>query len=191
MNADLTVRRVAAIGSALAGGLAAVALTACGGGSATPTAPSGAPPATAVVTTSPAEAGAATTAVLGRADRPAARGLGAARPTVIDLGGADSTGIVEGVTWQSWDGPTATGTGTAGFVAPDAPLASAVQETATIIASDLGDCDGRPAYRRVGWYFPQHGETPWATATSQSVATDAQTRHGPCRLTLTQGQCGG
>jgi hypothetical protein len=27
-----------------------------------------------------------------------------------------------------------------------------------VVASELGQCDGRPAYRKLTWFFPQHGE---------------------------------
>ncbi|WP_224401586.1 hypothetical protein [Pseudonocardia sp. ICBG1034] len=102
------------------------------------------------------------TIVLGSPDRPQARGLGTARPSLVDLGGASSTGIVEDLTWQSWGGPTATGTGTAAYAAPGQPLAAATRERATVVAADPGTCAGRPAYRTLTWYFPQHGEVPGA-----------------------------
>lgn len=107
-------------------------------------------------------AGPPVTIVLGSPDRPQARGLGTARPSLVDLGGASSTGIVEDLTWQSWGGPTATGTGTAAYAAPGQPLAAATRERATVVAADPGTCAGRPAYRTLTWYFPQHGEVPGA-----------------------------
>ncbi len=102
------------------------------------------------------------TIVLGSPDRPQARGLGTARPSLVDLGGASSTGIVEDLRWRSWGGPTATGTGTAAYAAPGQPLAAATRERATVVAADSGTCAGRPAYRTLTWYFPQHGEVPGA-----------------------------
>ncbi|MER5669866.1 hypothetical protein [Pseudonocardia alni] len=113
--------------------------------------------------------------VLGSPDRPQARGLGTPRPSLVDLGGASSTGIVEDLTWQSWGGPTATGTGTAAYAAPGQPLAAATRERATVIAADPGTCAGRPAYRTLTWYFPQHGEVPGAHPRCPSAATDRHT----------------
>jgi hypothetical protein len=85
-------------------------------------------------------------------------GFGQVRPVEISLGG-DPTGILTGITWQSWGGAQATGTGTSTYVAPDQTVAQGTLETATVVAFDLGVCAGAPAYQKVAWYFPQHGET--------------------------------
>lgn len=84
------------------------------------------------------------------------KGYGSARPATIDNGG-DSTGIVTGVRWQSWGGAQATGTGTAYYDPPGKPFADAVAQTATVVAFDLGTCDGVLMYQAVEWYFPQSG----------------------------------
>jgi hypothetical protein len=89
---------------------------------------------------------------------PAAVGFGQVRPAEISLGG-DPTGLVTGVTWQSWGGSQATGTGTSTYVGPNQSVAQGTQEMATVVASDLGTCGGNPAYQQVKWYFPQQGET--------------------------------
>ncbi|HEY6429636.1 MAG TPA: hypothetical protein VIX84_20610 [Acidimicrobiales bacterium] len=86
-------------------------------------------------------------------------GFGAVRPTEISLGG-DPTGILSGISWQSWGGAQATGTGTSTYVAPGQSVAQGTQETATVVASGLGTCKGAPAYQQVVWYFPQNGQTP-------------------------------
>jgi hypothetical protein len=40
------------------------------------------------------------------------------------------------------------------------PISSWPVETATVVAFDLGTCDGStPAYQEVTYYFPQDGET--------------------------------
>jgi hypothetical protein len=85
-------------------------------------------------------------------------GFGQAKPAEISLGG-DPTGVVTGITWQSWGGDTATGTGTSTYVGPNQSTAQGVEETATVVASDLGTCGGGAAYQQVKWYFPQQGET--------------------------------
>lgn len=61
--------------------------------------------------------------------------------------------------WQSWGGATATGTGTSTYVAPGQSVAQGSQQTATVVASDLGTCAGAAAYQQVKWYFPSEGET--------------------------------
>ncbi|GAA4853201.1 hypothetical protein GCM10023201_53290 [Actinomycetospora corticicola] len=84
------------------------------------------------------------------------RGYGAVQPAEID-GGTDR-GLVTGITWEDWGEDRATGRGTALYRPGDEPDARGVQDRATVVAFDLGDCDGDEAYRRVTWYFPQHGE---------------------------------
>jgi hypothetical protein len=86
-------------------------------------------------------------------------GFGTVRPEEISLGG-DPTGILTGITWQSWGGAQATGTGTSTYVAPGQTVAQGTQEAATVVAYGLGTCKGAPAYQQVVWYFAQHGQTP-------------------------------
>lgn len=88
-------------------------------------------------------------------------GFGTARPTEINANG-DGTSYIDGVTWESWGGPTATGRGTASWVPPNGYASDGVPRPAVVVASDLGDCGGQLAYRRVGWYFPTEGETSLA-----------------------------
>ncbi len=88
----------------------------------------------------------------------AAVGFGQVKPVEISLGG-DPTGMLTGITWQSWGGDTATGTGTSTYVGPNQSAAQGVQERATVVASDLGTCGGGAAYQQVKWYFPEQGET--------------------------------
>ncbi|MFC5061693.1 hypothetical protein [Actinomycetospora atypica] len=94
--------------------------------------------------------------VLGTA-RPDSRGYGSPRPSVID-GGASSSGLVEGVRWSDWGEDRARGRGTALYVPEGSANAEGRRERAEVVAFDLGECDGRRAYRRVAWYFPQHDE---------------------------------
>lgn len=85
-------------------------------------------------------------------------GFGTVRPARLSSGG-DPTGIIDDVTWEDWGGPRATGHGTAVDVRGTETVAAAGSYTAEIVAFDLGDCEGRPGYRKVTWYFPQFGET--------------------------------
>lgn len=85
------------------------------------------------------------------------QGFGDVRPTTVFNGG-DPTGLVTGITWSSWGSSTATGQGTSDYVGPGQYVATGTQETVTIVAFDLGTCDGKLMYQAVEWYFPQHGQ---------------------------------
>ena len=85
-------------------------------------------------------------------------GFGLIRPSRIFNGG-DPTGLVTDVTWTSWGGASATGTGTSEYVGPGQSVAAGRGEAATVVAFDLGTCGGKLMYRAVEWYFPQHGQS--------------------------------
>jgi hypothetical protein len=84
-------------------------------------------------------------------------GFGKVRPTTIFNGG-DPTGLVSHVSWRSWGGARATGTGKSDYVGPNQIVAQGTQESATVVAFNLGTCHGKLMYRAVEWYFPQHGQ---------------------------------
>ncbi|GAA3949654.1 hypothetical protein GCM10022231_04030 [Gordonia caeni] len=82
--------------------------------------------------------------VLGRDQYiPYAVGFGAARPAVISFGSTASSTIAR-ITWDSWGGQTATGTGVSQLNGVGNPLS-----TMSLKASDLGWCDGAWTYRKV------------------------------------------
>jgi hypothetical protein len=83
------------------------------------------------------------------------QGFGQVKPTKIFNGG-DPTGLVTNVVWSSWGGTQATATGTAEYVGPNQSVAQGTEESATVVAFDLGTCDGKYMYQAVEWYFPQH-----------------------------------
>jgi hypothetical protein len=85
-------------------------------------------------------------------------GFGQVKPSLVSNGG-DPTGVVSGITWQSWGGSEAMGTGMSDYVAPGQTVAGGTQENVTIVAFDLGQCDGSPAYTKVTWYFPGDGQS--------------------------------
>ncbi len=60
---------------------------------------------------------------------------------------------------MTWGQRQATGTGTSTYVAPDQTTVQGSEQSARIVAFNLGECRGPLAYRAVTWYFPQHGET--------------------------------
>jgi hypothetical protein len=96
--------------------------------------------------------------ILGQPWAPSQEGYGAVEPSTVFNGG-DPTGLVSDVHWQSWGGATATGQGTSDDTngAPD--VASGTLATATIVAFDLGTCQGKLMYQAVEWYFQQDGES--------------------------------
>jgi hypothetical protein len=130
------------------------------------TAPATTATAPTTATTQPSTAsGAPPTLGLASAFGPSAAGFGQVRPSEISLGG-DPTGMVNGISWQSWGGAQATGTGTGTYVGPGQTAAQGSPEPADVVASGLGTCGGAPAYRQVTWYFPTKGQTSSTTTVS-------------------------
>jgi hypothetical protein len=86
------------------------------------------------------------------------QGYGEVRPTTINNAG-DGTGVVTGITWDSWGDDQAVGHGTGIWVPPGAVAADGVEQPAQVVAFALGNCQGHPAYQFLTWYFPTHGET--------------------------------
>jgi len=84
-------------------------------------------------------------------------GFGQVKPAKIFNGG-DPTGLVTNVVWSSWGGARATATGSSEYVGPNQSVAQGTEETATVVAFNLGTCDGKLMYQAVEWYFPQHGQ---------------------------------
>ena len=105
----------------------------------------------------PAPAPAAHQPVLGRASGnfSHATGLGKVRPRRIDFGG-DPTSFVKRITWHSWGGLRAKGTGRAVWVPPNQPVSNGRIQNVRIVGFHRGMCDGTFMYKAVEWYFPQH-----------------------------------
>ena len=85
------------------------------------------------------------------------RGFGQVRPAEIFNGG-DPTGLVTHVVWRSWGRARAVATGISDFVAPNQTVAEGREEPVTVVAFNLGQCDGKLMYQAVEWYFPRHGQ---------------------------------
>lgn len=98
--------------------------------------------------------------VLGSASTyPNGEGYGQSRPATIFFGG-DPTSFVKNISWSQWGGATAIGTGIGDFVWPGNSVAGgSIDSPANIVAWDLGTCNGRTAYQKIEWYFPQYGQT--------------------------------
>ena len=82
-------------------------------------------------------------------------GFGLVAPSGFSFGTGNST--VSGIKWNSWGTAEAVGTGLAGYVAPGEFSYQATLQTATVVASDLGNCGGQLMYQTVEWYFPEYG----------------------------------
>ena len=63
------------------------------------------------------------------------------------------------VAWSSWGDSTATRSGTSDYIGPNQSVATRTQEPVTIVAFDLGTCEGKLMYQAAEWYFPQHGQS--------------------------------
>ncbi|HEY5431654.1 MAG TPA: hypothetical protein VIK04_21260 [Solirubrobacteraceae bacterium] len=104
-----------------------------------------------------AQAGTAPTLGISRA--PSQEGYGQVEPRTIFNGG-DPTGLVTHVHWTHWGQPRAMGSGIGDWVWPGLSVAGgSTPVRATVVAFDLGSCAGRPAYRKIAWYFPSRGQT--------------------------------
>lgn len=66
--------------------------------------------------------------------------------------------VVSDITWENWGGSESEGRGTALYTPTNKSFAESLREPTSILAFDLGDCQGILAYRKVVWYFPQYGE---------------------------------
>jgi hypothetical protein len=97
------------------------------------------------------------------------QGFGQVKPAKIFNGG-DPTGLVTHMAWSSWGGTQATATGTAEYVGPNQSVASGTEETTTVVAFDLGTCDGKYMYQAIEWYFPQHNQA-FNPSTYENICT--------------------
>ncbi len=96
-------------------------------------------------------------------------GFGEVKPAEIFNGG-DPSGLVTHVVWSAWGGAQATATGTAEYVGPNQTVAQGTEETATVVAFDLGTCDGKLMYQAVEWYFPENGQS-FSPGTYEDICT--------------------
>lgn len=85
------------------------------------------------------------------------RGYGTAKPVGVYAGG-DPTSRITDITWTTWGGETAEGTGT-GTWREDGRVGREQYIPATVVVSDIGMCNGKRAYMKINWYFPSKGET--------------------------------
>ena len=108
----------------------------------------------------------------------ATRGYGTAAPNEIFNGGT-RTGLVFDIEWESWGDETAIGHGTGYLAPPGIGANGAAEEPATVVASDLGDCNGVYAYRDIRWFFVEAGESisfdgePWYDTCARSAELES------------------
>ena len=90
---------------------------------------------------------------------PSGVGYGQAEPSKIFFGG-DPTSLVDQISWTGWGSSQATGQGIGDYVWPGESVAAGSTSAPTeLVAWDLGTCNGRLAYQKIDWFFPQYGQT--------------------------------
>ena len=92
---------------------------------------------------------------------PQAKGFGRAHPAGISNGG-DPSGIVTGIRWRSWGGPTAIGHGSSSIFKPNGgyfPRPVGIE----LRAQDLGRCGGKLVYRQLEIRVPKKPGGPLGT----------------------------
>jgi hypothetical protein len=99
---------------------------------------------------------------------PSGKGFGSVKPKTVFLGG-DPTGLFTKLTWNGWGKSKATGTGKGNYPPPGKPVADAVKVPVTLVASSLGSCHGRQAYRKLAVYFEYKGHKKSGIKTSICV----------------------
>lgn len=95
--------------------------------------------------------------VLGEPWNPNLTGFGKVRPSTVSYGG-DPTTSVSKVVWRSWGSPRATATGLSTDDSSGVIVARAPIRKATVVAFDLGVCNGRYMYQGFEWYFLEDGQ---------------------------------
>ena len=93
------------------------------------------------------------TPTLGKAWAQGLKGYGQVRPQAI-FDGNSIYNWVGNVTWKSWGGPRAIGTGYMKDLSHASNAVLAPWGEVMVVAYDLGPCDGHLAYRRIE--FPAH-----------------------------------
>jgi hypothetical protein len=88
-------------------------------------------------------------------------GFGEVAPVDITLGETLPAPQLDSISWSNWGGAEATGQGqSVDGTNQSGPMSSWPLEPITVIAFDLGSCNGGPpAYEEVEWYFPGDGQT--------------------------------
>ena len=88
-------------------------------------------------------------------------GFGEVAPADITLGETLPAPQLDSISWSDWGAAEATGQGqSVDGTNQSGPMSSWPLEPVTVVAFDLGSCNGGPAaYEEVEWYFPGDGQT--------------------------------
>jgi hypothetical protein len=88
-------------------------------------------------------------------------GFGEVAPADITLGETLPAPQLDSISWSNWGAADATGQGqSVDGTNQSGPMSSWPLEPITVVAFDLGSCNGGPpAYEEVEWYFPGDGQT--------------------------------
>jgi hypothetical protein len=93
--------------------------------------------------------------VLGAGVLPAV-GFGKTKPSEVYFGG-DPTGMFRHLTWSDWGYASATGSGSGYYDPPNASTAGSVPAHVVLLATSLGVCHGKLAYRELAVTFVYKG----------------------------------
>ena len=88
-------------------------------------------------------------------------GFGEVAPADITMGETLPAPQLDSISWSNWGAAEATGQGqSVDGTNQSGPMSSWPLEPITVVAFDLGSCNGGPpAYEEVEWYFPGDGQT--------------------------------
>jgi hypothetical protein len=81
-------------------------------------------------------------------------GFGHARPRALAYAGTLTPAFTFKIRWSNWGAAQAVGIGKGVYPLPNKPLAEDPIKTKKLVAYDLGQCNGRLAYRKMRWWFP-------------------------------------
>jgi hypothetical protein len=94
------------------------------------------------------------------------KGFGQVKPREVYLGG-DPTGDVKGVRWHGWGAKRAIGFGT-GWCSRQS-VADGYYCGVSLHVYDLGSCHGRPAYRKMVFYFKPSQRKHWQAGAKLNI----------------------
>jgi hypothetical protein len=84
-------------------------------------------------------------------------GMGKVKPSTVSIGVPPT--VITNITWKSWGEPHAVGTGSGEYIGPHESANTGSMAEVTVVAFDLGICNGERMYKAFGWYYPHYGQT--------------------------------
>ena len=118
-------------------------------------------------------------------------GFGEVAPAAINAAGGNAPGsYVTSISWSNWGAPEAMGQGQSTYVSnPNAPLSDATQATFTVVAFDLGSCNGGPPRTRKSSGTSPVTGGPSTRATPPTPAPGPRKRRGQSPLSRSPSRC--